>query len=82
MESIYPELALCGRKNECARTDTVFFSISEVSEGTVSLLAQKGTKNAILSHIWPKIATSETTLFSSLYSKEPFCINQFGWRPV
>ena len=24
MESIYPELALCGRKNECARTDTVF----------------------------------------------------------
>ena len=37
MESIYPELALCGSKNECARTDTVFFPISEVSDGTVSL---------------------------------------------
>ena len=37
MESIYPELALCGSKNECARTDTVFCSISEVSKGTVSL---------------------------------------------
>ena len=38
MESIYPELALCGRLNECARTDTVFPPISEVSEGTVSLI--------------------------------------------
>ena len=37
MDSIYPELALCGRKNYCARTYTVFFSISEVSKGTVSL---------------------------------------------
>ena len=37
MESIFPELALCGSKNVCARTDTVFFPISEVSEGTVSL---------------------------------------------
>ena len=40
MESIYPELALCGSKNECARTDTVFFTISEFSEGTVSLAEQ------------------------------------------
>ena len=37
MESIYPELALCGSKNACAMTDTVFFPISEVSDGTVSL---------------------------------------------
>ena len=37
MESIYPVLALCGRKNYCARTDTVFFPISEVSKGMVSL---------------------------------------------
>ena len=37
MKSIYPELALCGIKNQCARTDTVFLHISEVSEGTVSL---------------------------------------------
>ena len=34
MESKYPDLALC---DEHARTDTVFFPISEVSEGTVSL---------------------------------------------
>ena len=31
------QTALSGRENECARTDTVFFLISEVSEGTVSL---------------------------------------------
>ena len=37
MHSIYPDLALCCRKNERARTDTVFFPISEVSKGTVSL---------------------------------------------
>ena len=37
MESIYADLALCGRKNECASTDIVFFAISEVSEGMVSL---------------------------------------------
>ena len=36
MESIYPELALCDSKKECARTDIVFFPISEVSDGTVS----------------------------------------------
>ena len=40
MESIYPELALCGSKNECARTDTVFFPIFEVSDGTVSLIME------------------------------------------
>ena len=37
MESIYSELALCGSKNECARTDTIFVHLSEVSKGTVSL---------------------------------------------
>ena len=37
MESIYPDLALCGSKNLCARTDTVFFPISEVNNGPVSL---------------------------------------------
>ena len=36
MKSINTELALCGHKNKCARTETVFFPISEVSEGTVS----------------------------------------------
>ena len=38
MESIYTELALNGSNNECARTDTVFLPISEVCDGTVSLL--------------------------------------------
>ena len=37
MESIDTELALCGRKNECARTDAVSFPISEVCDGMVSL---------------------------------------------
>ena len=37
MESIYTELALYGSKHECARTDNVFFPISEVCDGTVSL---------------------------------------------
>ena len=43
MESTYPKLALGGRKNECTistpsaalKANTVFFPISEVSEGTV-----------------------------------------------
>ena len=38
MESIYAELALYGSKNECARTDAVFLPISEVCDGTVSLI--------------------------------------------
>ena len=37
METIYAELALFGRKDECARTDTVLLPISEVCDGTVSL---------------------------------------------
>ena len=42
MKSVCPKLALCGGINVCARTDTVFFLISEVSDGTVSL---KKTQN-------------------------------------
>ena len=38
MESIFTELALFGSTNECARTDSVLFPISEVSKGTVSLM--------------------------------------------
>ena len=38
MESIYTELALNGSKDECARTDIVFSTISEVCDGTVSLI--------------------------------------------
>ena len=38
MESIYTELTLYGSNNECARTDTVFLPISEICDGTVSLM--------------------------------------------
>ena len=38
MERIYIGLALYGSKNECARTHTVFLPISEVCNGTVSLI--------------------------------------------
>ena len=37
MESVYTKWAPYGIKNECARTDIVFFPISEVCDGTVSL---------------------------------------------
>ena len=37
MESIYTELALYWSKNECARTENVFFPISKICDGTVSL---------------------------------------------
>ena len=38
MKSIYTELALYDNKKQCARTDTVFLTISEVCNGTVSLI--------------------------------------------
>ena len=38
MESIYTELALSGSQNKCARTDNVFFPISEVCNCMVSLM--------------------------------------------
>ena len=41
MGSIHPEVALCGSKNEGARTDTVFLHLSQVSEGTVSLVTDE-----------------------------------------
>ena len=42
MESSYPDLAIGGNKKLYARTNTVFFLISEVSEGTVSLCWRDG----------------------------------------
>ena len=32
------QVSLCSRKNLCARTDTFFFPISEVNEGTISIM--------------------------------------------
>ena len=37
MKNIYPELALYGSTNESARTDTVFFPISQVCTRGVTL---------------------------------------------
>ena len=37
MESRYTKLALYGSKDLCAKSDTIFFPISEVCNGTVSL---------------------------------------------
>ena len=49
MESIYTKLALCGSKKECARTENVFSPISEVCDGTVSLvILDKNIDNLIL----------------------------------
>ena len=38
IKNIYPELALDGSKNECAKTDNVFFLISEVCTSGVTLV--------------------------------------------
>ena len=46
MESIHTKIALDGSTNECARTQTVFLFISEVSDGAVS---QKGVLFIIFS---------------------------------
>ena len=40
MEIIYTNLALYRRRKKCARTDNVFSPISEVCDGTVSLVIQ------------------------------------------
>ena len=37
MESLNPELSLNGSKNECGRTDTVYFPLSEVGTRAVTL---------------------------------------------
>ena len=44
MQSIYPEFALYGGKNECAKSDTVFFPISQVCPMGVSLKTQQVRK--------------------------------------
>ena len=62
MESIYTKLALYGSKYLCAKADNVFFHISEVCDGTVSLVKTKiiaffqQRKNIffIFSDIWGK----------------------------
>ena len=41
MESLNAEFALYGGKNVCTRSDTVFFPLSEVSNGVVSASVPK-----------------------------------------
>ena len=45
IKSIYPKLALSGGKNECAVTDTAFFTISQVcTRGVTHVLYTFGKK--------------------------------------
>ena len=60
MEIMYTELALYERTNLCARTDNIFSPISEVCNGTVSLISL--TINENLSYIKPKKISSHLTL--------------------
>ena len=68
MESIYTELALYGSKNECARTDNVYFTMAEVWDGTVSLRDSQCTQE------FP------SSVFS-LYKNTAFGI-AFAYQPV
>ena len=54
MKSVYPELALCGSKNECVRTDTVFSSISEVCTMGMTLLKSFQTQKQYKECIFPR----------------------------
>ena len=58
MASIYAELALYGSQNECARTETVFSPISEVCDGTVSLMISQLNHND--GHIWIPLLNHST----------------------
>ena len=51
MKSIYSELALYGRANQCARTDNVFSPISEVCDDTVSLSRPGGSQGLLYKHL-------------------------------
>ena len=75
IESIHSKLALCGIKNVCARTDTVFFLISEVSKGTVSLKTFTDKKHwqwyestsLQISHMYHSDITKNTTIKNIQY---------------
>ena len=56
---MYTELAFFGSKNECARTDAVFLSVSEVCDGTVSLKWQ--TAPVLSASTQPKQDTKKIT---------------------
>ena len=67
MECIYTELALYGSINECARNDNVFFLISEVCDGTVSLVIKVDKQFCLLVEFHQRgSATNKATLFYSL----------------
>ena len=73
MESIYTELALYGRNNELARTDKVFSPISEVCNGTVSLVSGEQWKTHRIedrSNIWQFSLIFLTNLVSQQYTDQ------------
>ena len=43
-KSLNPKFALYGSKNKCARTDIIFFPLSEICTRVVTLLVQKWSK--------------------------------------
>ena len=47
MESTNTELALYGSQKECAKTDNIFFPISEFCDGMVSLLNYNNNKKNV-----------------------------------
>ena len=51
MESLNPEFALYDSKNKCARTDIVFFTISEVGTRGVTLL-KASTDTLFWDQLW------------------------------
>ena len=77
MESIYTELALYKRKNKCASTDNVCLPISEVCDGTVSLMIlSKVTQLSRFQHFtirifFKKIFRFKKNLVDSLYFYSP-----------
>ena len=50
IKSIYPDLAFYSSKNECARTDIVFFPISQVCSRGVTLLKSFRILNVLSLH--------------------------------
>ena len=68
LESIYSEFTFYGSTNYCARTDTAFFPISEVSEGLVSL-----------SRPWLQPSPYSLATFNNLYYVEQIMASYNAW---
>ena len=84
MESIYTDLALYGSKNQCAKMDNVFFPISEVCGGTVSLCMSLLCKFVLFQlffflfflPLFCNLYLSVSVIFISLFLYLYFCISE------